>query len=506
MKIVKGLALSLLSFLLFLSLSIFGLAFMLNSTVLNPRFITSELDRLDIPAVAEELFSKQTPGEEFPVEFRTALVNTITKLEPLVKEQISAIIYPIYDYLKGKSQSVDLVLTLRSTILNSGFIASVIDEADISPLAARFLGEQVTEQIPEGMVPIIEGLLDDVITELKPTIKAELTAAADPILDYMLRQSQSLNVVISLEPVREKLKDALSENLAGLSPETVEPYFKEFVVKQVTEVIPPQMVHLTDAAITDQWVQEQISTAIIPVLDYIRGESQSLDVVISLEPVVNNLKESLREEFLQLPPSEVAGLPPAAVEQYFDNYFQGLASGIPSTLVINESMLGANLPAQIDELSQGLMAAIPETFVIDESMIGTDVPAQIAKSLAEAETALKEVRQYVGYFQLGYKLLIGFMVLLVISIILISRQVRDVTRRLGVPCLTYGAFEYAGTFVGKYFIRGQVSLPDVPPSLQTWIFQFIDNLMHPLEVFSLGLVIGGIALIIVSFIYKPRQP
>ena len=53
MKFLKGLAFFLLTFLLSLSLSVFGLVFMVNSTILNPDFITSELDRLDVSSVVE---------------------------------------------------------------------------------------------------------------------------------------------------------------------------------------------------------------------------------------------------------------------------------------------------------------------------------------------------------------------------------------------------------------------------------------------------------------------
>ena len=52
MNFLKGLALSLLSFLFLLSLSIFGLALTLNQTILNPDFTISEVDRLDIPSLA----------------------------------------------------------------------------------------------------------------------------------------------------------------------------------------------------------------------------------------------------------------------------------------------------------------------------------------------------------------------------------------------------------------------------------------------------------------------
>jgi len=71
MGFLKGLAVSLLSFLLFLSLSAFGLAIMLNSTILNPDFVTSQLDRLDISSLAEEIINEQNPEEEFG----SALVN-----------------------------------------------------------------------------------------------------------------------------------------------------------------------------------------------------------------------------------------------------------------------------------------------------------------------------------------------------------------------------------------------------------------------------------------------
>ena len=61
MKILKGLALGLLSFLLFLSLSVFGFALTLNYTLLNPDFTIYEVDRLNIPSLAEEWLGEQIP-------------------------------------------------------------------------------------------------------------------------------------------------------------------------------------------------------------------------------------------------------------------------------------------------------------------------------------------------------------------------------------------------------------------------------------------------------------
>jgi len=125
-------------------------------------------------------------------------------------------------------------------------------------------------------------------------------------------------------------------------------------------------------------------------------------------------------------------------------------------------------------------------------------------------TQMQQVRQYIGYFQLGYKVLIAFILLLILGIILINRQVRGSTRVIGTTFLTYGALNYAAVFVVKhfdvtqFFDLTQLPLPEIPPSLQTWLSQLVGDFLAPLEIFSLGLLAGGVALIIVSFVYKPR--
>ncbi len=56
MQFLKGLAISLLSLLLFLCLSTFSVVFMLNQTILNPDFITSQLHRLDLSSLAKKIY------------------------------------------------------------------------------------------------------------------------------------------------------------------------------------------------------------------------------------------------------------------------------------------------------------------------------------------------------------------------------------------------------------------------------------------------------------------
>jgi len=62
------------------------------------------------------------------------------------------------------------------------------------------------------------------------------------------------------------------------------------------------------------------------------------------------------------------------------------------------------------------------------------------------------------------------------------------------------------TLLNPDFAVYEVDRLDIPAWLQTWLPQFVDDSLTPLEIFSIGLMIAGIALIIVSFVYKPRQP
>jgi len=282
MKFLKGLALFILSFLLFLSLSILGLALMINQTILNPDFVIAQVDRLDIASLAGEMLSEQVPPE--------------------------------------------------------------VDE---------LTGEAVAK------------VISDTITDLEP------------------------------------------------------------------------------------WLKEQAGDAVYSIYYYLEGRSQSLSLVISLEPMKQSLRENLGEAALQASP--------AAIESYLEK--------IPSTFEFNEASLGAEGMAQFEQ-----------------------------------------ARQYVGYFHLGYKLLIVFILLLIAGIVLINRQVKGATRAIGSTFLSYGIPSYAGILVAKHLAGTQIAQLDIPTSLQTWLPQLIKDTLAPLEMFSLGLLVTGVALLIVSFVYKRGEP
>jgi len=242
MKALKGFALGILSFLLFFSLSIFGLAFLLNSTALNPRFISAELQRLDISSLVEEVVKEQPPAD-FPPEMQTALIQTVGKLEPRVKAEVSAAIALIYDYLLGKTESLDLALILKDTVLDKEFIVSMVEEADVTSLFKPYLKEQLTEGIPPDQRYLVR-YLDEAIPKLEPWIKEQASIVVGPVVDYVLGESQTLRVVVSLEQMKAILKSNIREaflkspppELAAASPAELDRYFNEYYQPFAAEI------------------------------------------------------------------------------------------------------------------------------------------------------------------------------------------------------------------------------------------------------------------------------
>ena len=90
MSLARKVALGFLSFLLFVSLSGFVLAFTINRTVLNPDFVVSRLDTLDVSSLAAEVLKEQVPEEIMAIVpselIDEVLDDVLTGLEPWLKE------------------------------------------------------------------------------------------------------------------------------------------------------------------------------------------------------------------------------------------------------------------------------------------------------------------------------------------------------------------------------------------------------------------------------------
>ncbi|MDD5127411.1 MAG: hypothetical protein PHR43_04890 [Dehalococcoidales bacterium] len=222
----------------------------------------------------------------------------------------------------------------------------------------------------------------------------------------------------------------------------------------------------------EPWLKQQAKTAIADGYDYFLGKSAQLRISVPLDDFKNRLSDKMKTVakpvFMQSLPPQLAGATPAQIDQYFEQYFnnfwQQFASQIPAQLEVNESTVS---PADRQQIAQ--------------------------------------VRQWLAWYQLGYKLLIALMVVLILLVVFIHREIKGAARDLGITFLSYGAFEYGGILLMQYFMPSFLSAPSgIPEALWTWINGLINDVIAPLANFSLGCLVGGAVLLIVSFVVKSR--
>jgi hypothetical protein len=110
MKFVRGFFSGVLCFLLFDVLVLLGLVITINLTILNPDFVISELDKLDVYSVVIEQAKDMLPGQEF---IDAEIVDeVVAELKPWFEEQADTIIHDVYAYLK-REQELNVVISLE---------------------------------------------------------------------------------------------------------------------------------------------------------------------------------------------------------------------------------------------------------------------------------------------------------------------------------------------------------------------------------------------------------
>jgi len=117
----KSFLLAILDVILLLSLSLSGLLFTLDQTFLNRDFTISQVEKINTTSLAEYIIRDQVMSQAtipifLPIDkFIAGAVNeTITDLEPWLKQQARDVTNSIYDYLEGKSQNLSVVIELEA--------------------------------------------------------------------------------------------------------------------------------------------------------------------------------------------------------------------------------------------------------------------------------------------------------------------------------------------------------------------------------------------------------
>ncbi len=241
------------------------------------------------------------------------------------------------------------------------------------------------------------------------------------------------------------------------------------IADQVREQVPtddPYIAQVVDITITElePWLRDQVNAVIYDGYAYLKGNNE-LNIVIPLEHVRTCVKENVAQAVLESLPTELEGVPQSQIQVFLSHIYAEIDNQIPSQIEINEALLG------------------PE------------VTAQLQKS-----------RQIIGYIDIGYKVLIGLAVLLILLIALLQWwHLKPIARYTGIPFTTAGALCLIVPTVTERVIPGILSdvVPsEIPAEIMSSIPLLIADFSSPLKTYGIALLIVGIVLIVLSIKLK----
>ncbi len=251
-------------------------------------------------------------------------------------------------------------------------------------------------------------------------------------------------------------------DIAALAEETVIDQIPteaaEFMGESLDEVLADTIIDI------EPWMEEQAQEGIYVFYNYIEGRSETLSLIISLETAKESFRANLLAAVLASPPPELVGFPPEEIELQFNEHYSQIDEEIPSTLELDETTLDAEVMEQIEN-----------------------------------------AKQYVGYFNTAFIVLIAFSLMMILLIILTHFSVRGSTRHIGITFLAVGAVSLAGAFIARSVANSQLANGDIPTTLQTWAPEVITDVLMPLGIYAIGLIVVGIALTVISFVYKKGE-
>jgi hypothetical protein len=374
-----------------------------------------------------------------------------------------------------------IAISVDRTALSSRFVSS-----EIKKIEGAAIVQALMEQDESGEIsPELEAALADAIGSLEPVIEKGLADIINPAYRYLRGKDDTFDAARVLQEsvlnpdYLVSVLDAV--DLAALLNEVDETaLLREIAGDEAFNEMPEDTLYVLPYAgvvISDlkPWLKKQLPVVAGPVIEYLLGQRDSFKVEISLESPRIQIQESLQKAFFASPPPALAAMPRPELEQYYLQHYYKLTDGIPSS------------------------------FSIDESAFGSDVRAEISEALASAADGLGQARRYVSYFQTGFWLLTGLVALLVILIALIYHRVKPASRHLGILFLSLAVPEIIGVLVGKSFLRNQLlQQEELPAQLKAVIQTLAADALLPFIYFLTGLVILGLALLALSFLYKRR--
>jgi hypothetical protein len=491
MKVLKGFGLALLSIILFISLVCFGVYYTVSSVPLNPHFYAGTLDDIDLSQITKETLSDPEYSIDISPELQAVLIDAIDEAEPVIKDHLAFAIKGTLAYLKGKTGTPDLETALGDSIVNSEFVADLLEAVDLSELCDEILKTQGATDDYSGM---FTDTFTNTIDRLEPSLKQQIVSISDPVFKYLLGETADIDLKTV---IRQTLlsDDFFTEIIESLDLTLMT---EDFIKEQIDQVLPGG-IQFSDRQIdtlvvsAEPYLKQKLAAAADDIADYLMGIRPGFSVSISVNSAVPSLKLIVKEAYITHLPPELVGASQSTIDNAFEIYYADFRQTLPASVSFNSN----DFPLDIrDGLTQQLS---------DMESSLADVRDNISETSSDIEEELEPVRSYFSIFNIVFISIIILSLLVILGIVLIHRNVKGACLNLGLVFFIYGAIFFTGLLIAKSIIEHQVltEFTELPQSIQFLPEMLLKNATSPLQIFSLICLIGGILLIVASFVY-PR--
>ncbi len=151
MNVLRGFFSGVFNFLLFDVLVLLGFIISLNLTILNPDFVTDEMEKLDIYSTVIEQAKTMLPSQQF---ISDEIVDELAvELRPWFEEQADKVIHGVYAYLK-EDRELNVAVSLESV---RTAVKEKVRETSLSLLPPQLLGVSQS-QIDAYMAQMYAGI------------------------------------------------------------------------------------------------------------------------------------------------------------------------------------------------------------------------------------------------------------------------------------------------------------------------------------------------------------
>jgi hypothetical protein len=286
-----------------------------NATAGNPDFYTDQLQQADIynfayndilPAALEEM-EIEDDTSDFPVDvalLKSRVPGMIEEALPpeWLQAQMEQAFDQILPYAVGDTANFSVTITLQERVEAAvGAVKNTLhDEEFFNDLYEQGIDfavdkyEEMQEDLPSFLVLSDDEVASKLRTILPPEwILTQVDAALDEILPYFNKDKEHFLLKLDISERTYALEDAVTDIMMkpaaydyfsdNLTVSYIQDNMEEVIELPVeVDFVESEVIAALQEVFTFEWYQEQVNDIVGQVFAYLRGEQETIDIVIPL--------------------------------------------------------------------------------------------------------------------------------------------------------------------------------------------------------------------------------